>query len=543
MPVKPIPYSPRVVVKFHDIAASSQSSVYDIDRYLNKAAQATLQKQFAGITFERLYKSVSPERIRKLALEAQRRDPTYRSAPNFLTYFAVRCPKGLKQASAVAATLNAQEWKSIVESAYVGETPTTDPIITNPDDNPERVLRSAETGYLRKAPKGIDADFAWEIENRYGIKGGDGGGPSVGLRFIDIEQAWMIQPNPDNLQNHEDLPTGIPIDGANYSQDGYAHGTAVLGIVVGMHNNSPTTANPNKGSLGITPHVHFTRVVSRWRYRNWDPTTNQWDHLFDTGDAIKYAVSDLLSRGGGTGDVLLLEAQTDYPMVYPRYRNVPIEVHEHVWHEIRQATALGIIVIEAAGNGVETNLDDLQHDTKGYMFDRANTHGTNEFSDSGAILVSAATSDVPHASIRIPDNSVSAHTWKRVGCYGSRIDCYAWGENIRTAHYGPSDPPYADFSGTSGAAAIVAGAALSVQGIYAENLNTRIPGVDWVNQDSPNMRQILSDPTRRTATDESTGATLSANSRYDANRNADMIGVMPNLRSIICNSLNIEPDR
>jgi hypothetical protein len=143
--------------------------------------------------------------------------------------------------------------------------------------------------------------------------------------------------------------------------------------------------------------------------------------------------------------------------------------------------------------------------------------------------VAAATSRNPHA--RLNESN-----------FGSRIDCYAWGENIRTTWHHPGDPPYADFGGTSGASAIIAGAALSVQGIYAKNLNTRIPGVDFANPDAVHMRRLLSDPTRSNPSDELTGATLSANSRYDANRNADKIGVMPNLQSIIRNKLNLVPD-
>jgi hypothetical protein len=55
--------------------------------------------------------------------------------------------------------------------------------------------------------------------------------------------------------------------------------------------------------------------------------------------------------------------------------------------------------------------------------------------------------------------------------YGNRVDCYAWGENILTAGLHPKSSGMANnyltltsLEGTSGAAAIIAGAAISLQG-------------------------------------------------------------------------------
>ena len=47
--------------------------------------------------------------------------------------------------------------------------------------------------------------------------------------------------------------------------------------------------------------------------------------------------------------------------------------------------------------------------------------------------------------------------------FGSRIDCYAWGENVTTADGADNKSYVNNFHGTSAASAIVAGAAILVQ--------------------------------------------------------------------------------
>ena len=140
--------------------------------------------------------------------------------------------------------------------------------------------------------------------------------------------------------------------------------------------------------------------------------------------------------------------------------------------------------------------------------------------------------------------------------YGTRIDCYAWDNSIWTTGYNdphdPTDPPappdpttsYFGFSGTSGASAIIAGAALAIQGIAQVNQKGDLTN----NRCSPTqLRDILRNP--------ATG-TLSANSKWNTslistwdptnNRdfstwNADRIGAMPDLRKIINDTWGITP--
>jgi hypothetical protein len=100
--------------------------------------------------------------------------------------------------------------------------------------------------------------------------------------------------------------------------------------------------------------------------------------------------------------------------------------------------------------------------------------------------------------------------------YGSRIDCYAWGDQVRTlwdAGFAAGIPnncmSYGDFVRTSAAAAIIAGAALCVQGVRKAAGGLLSPG---------QMQALLSD--RATGTESVTPAT-------------DKIGVMPDLGRVI----------
>ena len=88
-----------------------------------------------------------------------------------------------------------------------------------------------------------------------------------------------------------------------------------------------------KKAKGIVPKTK-PYVISLWRK----------DGSLNPADAIMSALGYLKF-----GDILLLEIQTLESETKRRY--LPIEVHEAVYQVIRLASALGIIVIEAAGNG------------------------------------------------------------------------------------------------------------------------------------------------------------------------------------------------
>jgi serine protease len=325
---------------------------------------------------------------------------------------------------------------------------------------------AADQDYLDAAPVGIDARWAWTQPNSEG----------AGIAFIDLEQGWF--------PNHEDLVAKAPtlIYGDNRDGVGFYkgnHGAAVLGEVVGVDNTV--------GVVGIAPAVTSVRLVSHF-----DAATGTNLHVADAVLAATLAL--------GPGDVLLLEVQ--------RGVGQPTETDDEDFDAIRLAVANGLIVVEAAGNG-DVDLD-AYTDGGLQVLNRASA----DFRDSGAIMVGAAEAPLPH------DRAYFS-------CYGSRIDCYGWGEQIVTCGYGDLDDgggddnlTYTDtFGGTSGASPMVTGAALILQGRYAATSGTRLSPTQ--------MRTLLSDP----ATGTPQGPNI-----------AGAIGVMPDLRAVIENTLCLVPD-
>ena len=147
---------------------------------------------------------------------------------------------------------------------------------------------------------------------------------------------------------------------------------------------------------------------------------------------------------------------------------------------IRLATALGIIVVEAGGNGGE-DLDLVTNPGGDNFFDPSDPW----FRDSGAIIVGAASAAAPHTRL-----GFSSH--------GARVDCYGWGNGVHTCGdgwTGTSTTAYTgSFSGTSSASPIIAGAALAVQGLVEIRAGLRLSPAQ--------MRAVLTDPATSTPSDD-----------------------------------------
>jgi len=307
-------------------------------------------------------------------------------------------------------------------------------------------------GYLDPAPNGIDARFAWNH-----TKG-------IGITLADIERGWV--------EDHLELQVhGIKPQGCQFDFRG--HGAAVLGIVAAEHDF--------QDCLGIAPDLAIL-AISQWNSKQ-----ASGKPCYSTAQAIAAATTQLK-----WGDILLIEAQTIEPGS-PYF--LPVEIEIPVFHAIQEAVANGIVVVEAAGNG-GIDLDEWAE----ISGDRPFRRRTKELQDSGAILVGASTPP--------------GHTRAQFSNYGSRIDCFAWGSKVFTAgsgRQGKSKSDYvADFTGTSAAAAIIAGAAALVQSL-AKSQN-RVPLFN-----SKTMRSFLANPNH---------GTLSADPQ------ADQIGVMPDLKRI-----------
>ena len=297
------------------------------------------------------------------------------------------------------------------------------------------------------SPTGVDAKFAW----------GQPGGLGDGVRFLDIEFAANF--------NHKDLVNkGIQV--ANNARKPYGvwedHGTASLGIVFSEHNSF--------GTKGIAPNVE-----AYFSYPCANTSCSSWSYAIAILDAIKVL---------NAGDVMLLEIQNN-ATVGGVSTLVPVEYYPAEYDAIKLASDMGIIVVEAAGNGAN-NLDSTIFNRR---FDKS-------FRSSGAILVGAGIGST-----------------RKLGSsnYGSRVDLFGDGTFVTSTGYGDiydedgKDLHYTGaFNGTSSGSAIVAGAICSMQGLYYAKFGKKLNATE--------MRDLL----------YSTGV-----STLDTN---DRIGRMPNLR-------------
>lgn len=438
-------FRPRAVFKLHDwVEVPYEDGAQKVlaERY----GAGPLDDVLDQLAFERLYTALKPEEMARLVARAMERDAEYKGH-RFDRWFTADAPRGMASEELVKRLL---AWE-IVESARP-DAPAIDPVVNAADDP-----RSPNQGYLNPAPEGIDAEFAWTVA----------GGAGAGQRFVDLEQGWTL--------NHEDLAAhGATLLFGTLQNGSRPHGTSVLGEVCAVDNTV--------GCVGIVPEVADVHV------------TSHSGSLANVADAILAA---LPSMDGG--DVMLLEVQTVTPAA-PVF-GAPIELLDDAYEAIRLATALGISVVEAGGNG-SNDLDTVTNFGGQQVLNPA----SGNFRDSGAIIVGAASSAAPHTRMNFSS-------------FGPRIDCFAWGENVNTTSStsGGSTTLYTTtFNGTSSASPIITGAALAVQGVATAGGGAPLSPTQ--------LRTVLSDPATGTAS---------------SNPVADEIGVMPNLRAIIEDVLDV----
>lgn len=325
----------------------------------------------------------------------------------------------------IVATLNARAPRMLFENATPALPSTPAPSIPN--------FRSRQ-GYLDQAPAGVDAAFAWSAP----------GGKGADVRIIDIEGDWRF--------SHIDLRAnaGGLVGGTSYNDVSWRnHGTAVLGEIGGDENGF--------GIVGIAPDAHVSAVSHGG---------------LGSARAIQLAAGLL-----GPGDVLLLEMHRPGPRFNYASRldqrgYIAVEWWPDDLLAIQFASARGVIVIEAAGNGAE-NLDDTLYDQPGSGFPSNWRNPFRGAADSNAVVVGAgAPPPETHGRSHGPDRSRLDFS-----NFGSRVDCQGWGREVTTTGYGEffgaqldEDFWFTDvFSGTSSASPIVTGVVAVMQGIAKRN--------------------------------------------------------------------------
>lgn len=246
----------------------------------------------------------------------------------------------------------------------------------------------------------------------------------AGVVIADIEGAWDLPIAAMNWTGlgHEDLSavtfatlddpsvwiddSALPPIVVPLGQSDFEHGTATLGVLFADADS--------KGLTGLTPDAEL-RVVSDTIQ---DPALPPLTPLKRLLTAIVLA-TDALDRG----DLILIERHAEGPNHAGGVGQsalatgwVPVEYTDAEFYCIRQATALGIHVIEPAGNGFQ-DLDETDPASGGdptypSVFDLASR-------DSGAVMVSG----VDHY-VEPPDTFTAAGQFMNVG---RRVDAYSHG--------------------------------------------------------------------------------------------------------------------
>jgi len=295
---------------------------------------------------------------------------------------------------------------------------------------------------------GINIASSWPRPGGKGKPGLDGSG----IKFADVERSW--DRNHPDLMNEGALRVELRYGDEHPNGVIRDHGTAVVGIVAAMDNGQDI--------VGIAPNVDRVMAYS-------------W-HKF-SGDEEPYEALAVAESELAPGDVLLIE-RCSVGSLNGNLQALPQETDPLAWEIILNATTRGVIVVEPAGNDSK-DIDD-------FVFENGDTFATR---NSEAIIVGASLANLSRTA---------------VSNFGNRVDCFALGDGVFTL---------ADraFGGTSAASAIIAGAAVAVQGFA----KTVLGGVLTAEK----LRGLFRDATFNT---------LSV-----SGINSDKIGVMPNIKAII----------
>jgi subtilisin family serine protease len=391
-------------------AADDASRLNDVlSRFDVKAVRSQFGLRVADVRRRLELAAALPAAPSARVLKAKGADTAFRQSG-----FVQIVPKRDADAKRLAQALNRDK---AVWQAYVAPRPV--PAGLSGGAAGTRLFEPAQ-GYLYSPPNGIGAAEVWRLA---GAKG-------RGITICDIEGAWNTR--------HEDLPAGIALIGGTMLNDlGWRnHGTAVLGEMVSLPNS--------RGCVGIS---HQAKAVVQSAFVN---------GVFNLAQALTNAASKL-----SAGDVILIELQS----TGPNGKYVAMQYWSDIFSAIVAATAKGITVVEAAGNGNEN-------------FDLPIFNNTGLQKDSGAVVVGAG---IPPANAFDFDGSGGfGAAYQQIGVprsriwfsnYGKIVNVQGWGFHVTTLAYGDLQGDASEnkwytlrFSGTSSASPIVTGAVACIQG-------------------------------------------------------------------------------
>lgn len=299
-------------------------------------------------------------------------------------------------------------------------------------------------GYCEPAPRGTGAGPFRGLPDTNPMT--NQGAMGTNARIVDIEYAFDAA--------HPDLPLVNWLTGPGYTTPAWTdHGTAVLGLLGAWDDGFGTT--------GMAPAAQI------WFARAATPAG-----AYDVDASITQAINLV-----GAGGIILLEQQIAGPHYVgpPGVQNglVAVEWFPPTYDAIQLAVAVGMTVVEAAGNGAE----DLDHPdyVRLVMPPVGAPYPVAWFSvahDSGALIVGAGATPAPSPPVP-PPSTPAPRSRLSFSNYGETLDLQGWGERVVTTGYGDlaigGFGTYTQvFGGTSSASAVIAGACGLLQSLHVE---------------------------------------------------------------------------
>lgn len=321
---------------------------------------------------------------------------------------------------------------------------------------------TASDGYLGEALVGVGALPYWGADAVPAVR--LGAGVAVGVvelsfpHLPDVPTMLYLSPFPHDTVRLHGSPTDEPSD--------WLHGASTLGVLFPKHGGvggfrglcpeaSPWVLQCPAGGGANEMRDAILQAAAR--------LVTDYDAVLSGG-----APAEHVTRSYPSGAILLVEGQADLPNPTNAPANVKeftLEFEPSIHEAMRYVTWAGIAVIEPAGNR-----DATMEQT---MIDLRNAHPSTSWRDpastpSGAIIVGAAEACT---NVRMKHMR------------GPRVNLFAWGGAVRSLGYGGTESAEAaNYSGTSSAAAIVAGCAALVQAKALAETGSYLPPANLLSE-------------------------------------------------------------